>query len=125
MGGIPVIYVMVALGVVLVGTFVLRPAPSAAGPRYGHLLYYAIRLGILVFAVGYGSGPRRFAGQSSGTDPFANPARVDPFANADDPFARSTTGSGTSLGRGWSGAGGGGSGPKTLEFHWPTTRPAK
>src|SRR6478609_1626203 len=88
------ILVMVVLAILLVGTFVLRPAPSALSARDGRIFYYVVRLGIVLFGLMYGShhgphpGPRYGAG------------------GAADSFLPTP----------------GHAGSKTMEFHWPATQ---
>ena len=64
------ILVMVALAIVLVGTFVLRPSFSAMSPRDGRTLYYVVRLGIVLFGLIYGS----HHSSHRATNSFTNPA---------------------------------------------------
>jgi hypothetical protein len=105
------ILVMAALALVLVGTFVLRP--SARGALGARVLFYAVRLGVVLVMLVFGSrhpirgGAGPGAGGTGGTDPF----------EASDPFADSATSSSSS-----SSASDGG--PKVMEFNWSTTKPS-
>jgi hypothetical protein len=93
MGGDQTLFiaVIVALGLVMVGTFVLRPDPSALSARDGRMFIYVIRLAILVFGLTYSSrhAPHRHAASSDGDAYSADPTPDSPSSP-----------------------------PKTMEFHW-------
>ena len=109
MGGNPTLFilVMVGLAVVLLGTFVLRPSRGGGG---GAVMFYAIRLGVVLVALIYGSRHPLHRGLAGGVRDGAGDdadANVDPFADS-APSASS--------------GGGGGGGPKVMEFNWSTTQ---
>jgi hypothetical protein len=65
------IVVMVALAVVLVGTFVLRPSFSAMRARDMRMFYFTARIGIILFGLIYGThhNSRRAAGSFADPTP--------------------------------------------------------
>jgi len=122
------IFVMVAAAIVLLGTFVLRPSVSGS-PLEGRLIYYLVRVGVLLVAVMYGAhhGPRHDSAVTA-TDPFADPT----------PPASESASSGTSSSSSVAGPSAAAppvaapasvrhssGGPKTMEFRWPATQPSR
>jgi hypothetical protein len=88
---------MAALAILFAGTFVLRPSISGLN---GRVLYYVIRVGVLVFATLFGSQrPPHRNGAAAG-------ATSDPFADSTPSNSSGTDGGGTAN-----------RGPTVMEFH--------